>query len=184
MKKISLFLGVVLMATIFTSCEKEVTGISLDKSNLSLAIGEWETLTAMILPADADKSVTWTSSNPVVATVVDGIVTALTVGTTTITAKAGNYTATCEIIVDWLIGTTWDGYDTDGDKCMLQFINATDCLWYIYRESRIYDCTYSVSNYPNISVTFTIWHKTLSGSIVNNTMTLYSEDYGITLHKQ
>jgi hypothetical protein len=51
--------------------------------------GEEETLTFEVLPADAaDKSVEWTSSNPEVATVANGVVSAVAAGEATITATA------------------------------------------------------------------------------------------------
>ena len=79
-----------------------VTSVSLNKSELSLAIGETETLTASVLPENAtDKSVTWTSSDATVATVdVDGKVTAVKVGVATITAKAGTKSAQCAVTVN------------------------------------------------------------------------------------
>ena len=79
-----------------------VTGVSLNKSSLELQIGGNETLTATVAPSNAtDKSITWTSSNPAVATVNNGTVNALTAGTTTITATTvdGNKTATCTVTV-------------------------------------------------------------------------------------
>ena len=77
-----------------------VTSISLDKTTASLKAGETATLTATVNPSDAtDKTVTWSTSDAAVATVDDGVVTAKKVGTATITAKAGDKTATCEITV-------------------------------------------------------------------------------------
>ncbi|MDR0873655.1 MAG: Ig-like domain-containing protein [Prevotellaceae bacterium] len=77
-----------------------VTNISLNKITLSLAVGEEFTLTATITPNYAtDKTVTWTSSDNAKATVVGGKVTAKTAGTVTITAKAGDKTATCTVTV-------------------------------------------------------------------------------------
>ena len=70
--------------------------------------GETLTLTATVAPDDAtDKTVTWTSSDPTVANVADGVVTAVAAGTATITATATNgtddttddKTATCTITV-------------------------------------------------------------------------------------
>ena len=78
----------------------EVSSITLDKSSASLKVGETVTLTATVNPSDAtDKSVTWTTSDATVATVSNGVVTAKKLGTATITAKAGDKTATCLIMV-------------------------------------------------------------------------------------
>ena len=79
----------------------EVTGISLDKSSDSVAIGEYTRLTATITPSNAtDKTVTWTSSNTNVARVSDGYVFGVAAGSVTITAKTVNgYTRTCSVTV-------------------------------------------------------------------------------------
>ena len=80
-----------------------VTGVSLDKTSASLTEGETITLTATVNPDNAtNKNVSWKSSNTSVASVVDGKVTALKAGTTTITVTTedGNKTATCKITVN------------------------------------------------------------------------------------
>lgn len=77
-----------------------VEAITLDKDSLTLTAGTSETLTASVSPEDAtDKTVTWTSDNDAVATVADGVVTAVAAGTATINAKAGEKTATCVVTV-------------------------------------------------------------------------------------
>jgi uncharacterized protein YjdB len=79
-----------------------VTDISLNKNTLSLAVGTTETLTATVLPDNAaDKTVTWSSSNPSTASVNEstGIITAVAVGTTVISAVAGDKKATCNLTV-------------------------------------------------------------------------------------
>ena len=79
-----------------------VSGITLNTNSISIEKGNTETLTATISPAEAeDKSVTWTSSNPSVATVnASGVVTAVAAGEATITATASNgLTATCTVTV-------------------------------------------------------------------------------------
>ena len=89
------------------SCEVTVTprtisveSITLNKPQLSLVKGATETLTATVLPTTAtDKTVIWESSDTAVATVKDGIVTAVAAGNATITAKAGEKTATCAVTV-------------------------------------------------------------------------------------
>ena len=80
-----------------------VTSVSLDKTSASLTEGETITLTATVNPDNAtNKNVSWKSSNTSVASVVDGKVTALKAGTTTITVTTedGNKTATCNITVN------------------------------------------------------------------------------------
>ena len=78
-----------------------VQSVVLDNSTLELHVGESSKLNATVLPENAtDKSVTWTSSNNSVATVdTNGNVTAVSLGTATITAKSGDVTAGCEVKV-------------------------------------------------------------------------------------
>jgi len=89
------------LATItFNSCGIKVDSITLDQQTLTLAVAEDCTLTAIVLPDDAaDKTVTWTSSADSIATVSDGKITAISQGTVTITAGAGDQTATCIVMV-------------------------------------------------------------------------------------
>lgn len=84
-----------------TSDAVQVESVALNKTALALTVGGSETLTATILPENAaNKNVTWTSSDPAVATVVDGKVTALAAGNSTITVKTVNgKTATCIVTV-------------------------------------------------------------------------------------
>jgi len=84
-----------------TESKVEVTSITLNKNSLALKAGESETLVATVLPVNAtDKTVSWTSSNPSVATVNNaGKVTAVLNGSATITARAGNASAICTVTV-------------------------------------------------------------------------------------
>ena len=78
----------------------KVTEVKLDKTAVSLKAGETAQLTATVLPDNAaDKTVTWTSSNEKVATVVNGKITAVAAGTATITATAGGKSAACTVTV-------------------------------------------------------------------------------------
>ena len=86
-----------------------VTGVTLSQSEAAMTVGgKTLTLTATVAPDNAtDKTVVWTSSDETVATVADGVVTAVAAGTATITATATNgtddttddKTATCTITV-------------------------------------------------------------------------------------
>lgn len=80
-----------------------VTGVKLNESEKSIQVGDSFTLTATVLPEDArDKTVTWSSDKESVATVKDGVVTAVSPGTAIIkvTAGAGAFSATCSVTVE------------------------------------------------------------------------------------
>lgn len=78
----------------------EVTGITLDQEKAELEVGASVALKATVeATGDADKTVTWSSSDESVATVGNGTVTAVKAGTAVITAKAGDKTATCTVTV-------------------------------------------------------------------------------------
>lgn len=79
-----------------------VTGVTLDPTELSLFTGGSETLTATVTPNDAtNPNVTWSSDRSDVATVDNGVVTAVGEGeaTITVTTADGGYTATCTVTV-------------------------------------------------------------------------------------
>ena len=68
-----------------------VESVTLSPSTLTMQVGGSSTLTATVLPTTAtDKSLVWDSTDPTVATVSNGTVTALKAGKTTITATSAN----------------------------------------------------------------------------------------------
>jgi len=96
---------VILSLFFAVGCKKDVpvTSVKLDKTDITLNVGETENLTAIVLPDDAtEKAVSWTSSHSAVATVVNGVVTAKEVGVTTITVTTadGGHKATCTVTVE------------------------------------------------------------------------------------
>jgi formylglycine-generating enzyme required for sulfatase activity len=113
LKKSQLFLAAFALLSLVASCSKDepapatVEAVSLSPTSLTLVVGTPATLTATVEPSNAaDKSLTWTSSNPVVATVVEGVVTPLSKGTATITATTGNgLSATCAVTSDYIVET-------------------------------------------------------------------------------
>ena len=79
-----------------------VTGITLDQTELEVSVGELPmTLTATVLPENAtDKTVTWESSEPGVASVEDGVLTFGYMGKAVITATAADgYGATQTVTI-------------------------------------------------------------------------------------
>ena len=79
-----------------------VTKVILDPPSLRLAVGGTSTLTATVYPTDAvNKKVTWSSSNPNVASVSNGVVTAKSAGTAYIIVETddGGFTDRCNVYV-------------------------------------------------------------------------------------
>lgn len=74
--------------------------VSLNKTSADLLVGETLKITATVLPDNpTDKTVTWTTSNADVASVANGLVTALTAGEAVVTASSGDFSATCTVNV-------------------------------------------------------------------------------------
>ena len=93
-----------LSATCVVSVTKnviDVKGVTVSPANLELQIGKYQTLTCEIDPPNAtNKTITWESSNPAVATVSTyGSVTAKSIGTVEITAKVGGVEGKCTVVV-------------------------------------------------------------------------------------
>ncbi len=96
------------LLTIFSSCTEEpapiaVSAVTLDSTSITLVEGDSQTLTATISPSNAEnQKVLWSSSNSSVATVKEGVVTAIKPGSATITVKSddGGKIATCEVTVN------------------------------------------------------------------------------------
>ena len=79
-----------------------VTGVTLDKSTLTLKVGQTYSLIAQIIPSDAtNQKVSWNSSNTAAAIVSGGVVTAKAVGSATITVKTddGGFEEYCNVTV-------------------------------------------------------------------------------------
>mgnify|MGYP004539129749 FL=1 len=89
-------------AVTVAAAPKPATGITLNKSALTLTAGSSDTsLTANVTPSDSTDTVAWSTNKPDVATVesATGKVTAVAPGEAIITAKAGTKTATCTVTV-------------------------------------------------------------------------------------
>jgi hypothetical protein len=102
---LKVFTAMLLSAIIATSCEKEikVTGIELNHTTAEVMKGSTLTLNVVFDPMDAtNKDIEWISDNESVATVADGVVTGVNLGTATITATSKGditKTAACTITV-------------------------------------------------------------------------------------
>lgn len=109
-QKLIFLLSVLLWAALVTGCKKDdpidLAGITLSKTTTILKPEITENLAVTFFPEDAaNKEVTWTSSNPSVATVDNtGKITAVSVGSATITvasAQISTILATCDVTVSW-----------------------------------------------------------------------------------
>lgn len=80
----------------FTACEPDTptTPLELTESSVTLKVGETHQLTANVAVES------WTSSNEAVATVADGLVTAVSAGNAIISATAAGVTKTCVVLVE------------------------------------------------------------------------------------
>ena len=127
-------LNLVILTLGLISCTEEpapiaVSAVTLNSTSMTLVEGDTQTLIATVSPSNAEnKKVIWTSSNSSVASVKEGVVTALKAGKATVTAKSddGGKTATCEVTVNAKVypvtGVTLDktSYEmTEGDEFTL-----------------------------------------------------------------
>jgi hypothetical protein len=104
MKRILSVFAVALLAVFAVSCTKdnvkELNKITFDQKTVTLKPGQTATIAVTFDPADMAPELTWESSNTAVATVADGVITAVAPGTATITAKAQGKTAVCNVTVE------------------------------------------------------------------------------------
>ena len=80
----------------------EVNSLSLSANSLQMKVGDMEIID--VIPSDV--TVEWTSSNPGVATVKDGVVSAVGVGYSSVRATAGKDYAECQVYVTGTKGET------------------------------------------------------------------------------
>lgn len=120
-----------------------VESVTLDKTTATIEVEEALQLKATVLPMEAaNKNVVWTSSDATVATVVDGLVTGLKEGTTTITATSeenSEIKATCEITVEPITAKTWWGEPTT-----IKIEGVDVAILYSYTRNENKTITYSV----------------------------------------
>ena len=125
-----------------------VTGITLNKSNLSLKVGESDTLVANVQPTNAtNKNVTWSSSNDGVATVTNGNVRAVGSGTATITATVDGKNVSCVVTVTKNVTYSYEMVDIPSSaigQCYIYIkssegekVNGTININYINGESEV-----------------------------------------------
>ncbi|MBP1675073.1 MAG: hypothetical protein H6Q24_1211, partial [Bacteroidetes bacterium] len=114
------------MIIIATACQEDipVSGLSLDKETAIVSVGATVVILPVVDPVDAtNDNVLWSSDDITVATVADGVVTGVALGTVAITAASAEnpaLTATCEVIV---VPSTGQVINISGDI-------TADTKWY------------------------------------------------------
>jgi hypothetical protein len=156
--------GIVL---IVVSCKKDpimVSGIALNNINSIVQVGATTTLTAVLTPADAtNQTVKWRSASQAVATVANGVVTGVSIGTTIITAVSQSDTtkkATCSVLVT---PSTGQVITVSGDI-------TTDTKWYAAAKYMLSGFVYVKNN-----ATLTIEPGTIIKGISNTKAALMIE---------
>jgi len=96
-------IATILLSTLF-ACNKvqKVTSVVLNQTNITLPVGEKATLKATVYPKEAfNTNISWASDNNKVATVENGVVTAVAEGVAiiTVTTEDGYHTARCSVTV-------------------------------------------------------------------------------------
>jgi hypothetical protein len=147
-----------------TVAARAVSGVSLDKTSLSLVAGDSETLVATVSPADAvNKNVAWSSSNEAVATVDGGgKVTAVQKGTATVTVTTadGGKTATCEVTVEAKEPENYIAFKLDGKDYLIA--NDENCVF--SRRSEEYYTVSGFTESTKTAFTMTVAQNIVEGS--------------------
>ncbi|HPK85259.1 MAG TPA: Ig-like domain-containing protein [Bacteroidales bacterium] len=155
-----------LFLTVMVSCEKEipVTSLTLDKAEATVQVGANLTLLPVIDPLNAtNKEVQWTTSNASVATVTDGVVTGVALGSAVITAASVEnplFKAECNITV---VPSTGQVITVSGDI-------TTDTRWYAQAKYHLSGFVYVKNN-----ATLTIEAGTIIKGVSNTKATLIIE---------
>ncbi len=101
-------------------------GLTLDRAEMTMEKGSTETLIATPDPIDTTDPITWVSSDESIATVIDGVVTAVSVGDAVITAKCGDYEASCKVtVIITAKGLTLDKSEMTMEKGSTETLIAT-----------------------------------------------------------
>ena len=139
MKKYYILIFAVLLCTL--SCQKtdknEENKISFELSSSELTIERGGTAKlTLTTTSNATGEIKWSSSNEKVATVNDGLITAITVGTTTITATAGNQKAECKVEVH-ITGAVDLGLSVYWAESSLKKGNTNEDAYYAWGETEL-----------------------------------------------
>ncbi len=101
MKKLLLFISLVSLLVCLSSCGVKIESVSLKETEQTIIIGDTYQIACTVVPAEAQSSLEWSSSDPSVAAVDDqGLVTAVSEGTADISVSVKDTVyAVCSVTV-------------------------------------------------------------------------------------
>ncbi|NLD64163.1 MAG: Ig domain-containing protein [Bacteroidales bacterium] len=159
-----MLVGLILAAVV--SCEKDIpiTSLSLDRQEATVQVGDAVSILPVIDPANAtNREITWSTSNTAVATVADGVVTGVALGSAIITAASAEnplFTASCEVTV---VPSAGQSITVSGDI-------TSDTKWYAQARYFLSGFVYVKNN-----ATLTIEPGTIIKGVSNTKATLIIE---------
>lgn len=101
MKKLNFIFCFVLSVFLFSACQKteELQSIELSHSELNMVVGDTVRLSVSVTGNSHDVILSWSSSNPAVVTVDDGLVAAVSSGNAEISVSCGDVSDVCSVMV-------------------------------------------------------------------------------------
>lgn len=154
---------------------EEVTPtITISQTTASLFVGQTLQLTATVSPSDS--AVNWSSSNTDIATVdASGLVTAMTVGTTTITVSVDSVTASCQLAV--VSGGITVAYPTDnvlvGDTIQLSYSTEPSGRMVSWSSSNTDVATVDANGLVTFKLAGSVTITASAEGLISRTVTLY-----------
>lgn len=143
------------------------TNVSLSDSTLSFTDNSTQTITATLTPSDTTDTLSWTSSNTSVATVLNGVVTPVGNGSATITATCGTQTATCNITVNSSTMVSCTSITLDKNSLSFDELNTSQTLVATATPSNTTDTiTWSSSNPSVATVTNGVVRSISNGTAI------------------
>lgn len=191
--------------TYFESLTPEVevpcTGITLSSDTITFTEAGTQTLTATVTPDGCTDEITWESDNTSIATVTDGVVTAIANGSANITAKCGEYSAVCTVAVSGMAESipcagitldktelTFDGKGTQTIVATVEPSGTTDSVVWVSSNPAVASiaiegniCTVQSVGNGDATITVTCGNQSASCGVEVNGIALLLD--GISVHQ-
>ena len=123
------------------------TSIQLSSDTLTFTESGSQTLTYTVTPENTTDAVTWTSDNESVATVSNGIVTAVGNGSCVITVSCGSYSDTCSVEVSGIVESDWTvEWNGETDSLPVGMTANENCTFVLNEETGKYEISTTANN--------------------------------------